>query len=265
MIWKHQGYGIYQGITYASYQEHINRYAFAANFVESKTVLDLACGTGYGAEFLKTKGARIVVGGDVSQAIIEYATKNHNLEGLFFSVLAAEQMPFPDDSFDVLIALQVIEHLNEPEKFLRECKRVLCKGGIFICSTPNGFFSRGSARCSEFHVREYKIDEFSKMINSLFIHTRLWGQTFMGPVTMLKPLVFSRFSKLLSYLPMGSKIRDLLRGVSKWFISRTAFSAEPKFLDRYLDKKYQVKPPGDRKLSIPRHIIIVASEEAELT
>ena len=48
---------------YESFQEHINRYAFASHFVKDKIVLDIACGTGYGSSYLNKKGAWTVMGG----------------------------------------------------------------------------------------------------------------------------------------------------------------------------------------------------------
>ena len=48
---------------YESFQEHVNRYAFASNLVKDKIVLDVGCGTGYGSSYLSRKGAKMVIGG----------------------------------------------------------------------------------------------------------------------------------------------------------------------------------------------------------
>lgn len=53
---------------YATYQEHINRYVFASNFVMNKIVLDVACGTGYGSNCL-LKSAKMVVGGTFQEML----------------------------------------------------------------------------------------------------------------------------------------------------------------------------------------------------
>ena len=45
-------------------------------------------------------------------------------------------LPFPDGAFDVVVALEVIEHLLDPDEFLEECKRILAPGGSIILSTP---------------------------------------------------------------------------------------------------------------------------------
>jgi len=50
---------------------------------------------------------------------------------------SAEKMPFKENSFDTIIAGEVLEHLPHPEKFMQECKRVLQSKGIVIISTPN--------------------------------------------------------------------------------------------------------------------------------
>src|SRR3989338_10990816 len=50
---------------------------------------------------------------------------------------SAEKMPFRENSFDTIVAGEVLEHLPNPEKFMQECRRVLRSGGIVIISTPN--------------------------------------------------------------------------------------------------------------------------------
>jgi len=46
-------------------------------------------------------------------------------------------LPFPDEYFDVVVSLETIEHLKKYKRFLAECRRVLKKDDLFICSTPN--------------------------------------------------------------------------------------------------------------------------------
>ncbi|MGQ9847421.1 MAG: class I SAM-dependent methyltransferase, partial [Bacteroidales bacterium] len=49
----------------------------------------------------------------------------------------AHKLPFPNNSFDVISALQVLEHLTEPELFLYECNRVLKSNKFLLIATPN--------------------------------------------------------------------------------------------------------------------------------
>jgi SAM-dependent methyltransferase len=48
-----------------------------------------------------------------------------------------EPFPFPDASFEATMAIEILEHLENPRRFLRELSRVLCPGGVAIVSTPN--------------------------------------------------------------------------------------------------------------------------------
>jgi ubiquinone/menaquinone biosynthesis C-methylase UbiE len=50
---------------------------------------------------------------------------------------SAEKMPFPGKRFDSIIAGEIIEHLKGPDLFVKECSRVLKKGGLLALSTPN--------------------------------------------------------------------------------------------------------------------------------
>jgi ubiquinone/menaquinone biosynthesis C-methylase UbiE len=50
---------------------------------------------------------------------------------------SSEQIPLASNSFDVISALQVIEHFESPENFLSEVARVLRPGGLFLMATPN--------------------------------------------------------------------------------------------------------------------------------
>jgi ubiquinone/menaquinone biosynthesis C-methylase UbiE len=47
------------------------------------------------------------------------------------------RLPFPDESFDLVTANMVVEHLDDPVSQFREIRRVLAKGGVFVCHTPN--------------------------------------------------------------------------------------------------------------------------------
>jgi len=124
-------------INLGAFQIHLARYAFAAEFVKGKVVLDVACGWGYGSRFLFDKGARIVVGGDISAEAVECAQTFWRRQGTEFIVLDATRLPFADNSFDAIVSMETIEHLEQYKDFLSECNRVLEKGGVFICSTPN--------------------------------------------------------------------------------------------------------------------------------
>lgn len=159
--------------------EHVSRYSFASKFVKKKLVLDIACGTGYGTEYLLKKGyARKVYGGDISPESINYAKKRYKNKNLVFRVMRAEKMPFKDNFFDVIVSFETIEHLEKYREFLFECRRVLKRGGRIIISTPNKKVSSPFTKnpCNPFHIKEFYLQEFKDLLNNFFVVEGVYGQ-----------------------------------------------------------------------------------------
>ena len=118
------------------FQEHMSRYVFASESTKNKLVLDIACGTGYGSYYLAEQGATLVVGSDASAVALNYA-KKFKRQNLLFTQSNGLKMPYPDDSFDVIVSYETIEHIGQDGAFVAECARVLKTDGLFLCSTPN--------------------------------------------------------------------------------------------------------------------------------
>jgi ubiquinone/menaquinone biosynthesis C-methylase UbiE len=99
------------------------------------TMLDVGCGSAWVAKTFLSKG-KIVYSLDASstnpaKALTRYPSDMH------FGVAAdAFSLPFADNSFDCIIAAEIIEHVSEPEKFVHELHRVVKPGGMLIISTP---------------------------------------------------------------------------------------------------------------------------------
>ena len=157
------------------FQEHISRYVFASQFTKNKLVLDIACGTGYGSYYLAEQGATLVVGSDASAAALNYA-KKFKLQNLSFTWSNALKMPFRDDSFDVVVSYETIEHLEQDRAFLAECVRVLKTDGLFLCSTPNKAMSIALGTNNPYHVREYYPKDFFDIVSRYFDECQRFGQ-----------------------------------------------------------------------------------------
>ena len=147
--------------------EHVHRYIFAANFVKDKIVLDAACGTGYGSNYLSNY-ANLVYGIDINQDVIENNKEIYKKENLFFINGSIYQLPFDDNIFDVIVSFETVEHVNDGNKVLSEFKRVLKPEGILIISTPNKQISIEKSIINPFHKHEYFEDEFKELINKFF-------------------------------------------------------------------------------------------------
>ena len=150
--------------------EHLARYTFAARLVRGKRVLDAGCGAGYGSAEL-AHAALSVVGVDRAPEAIEFARANYRLPNLSFEESSVVSLPHPDGSFDLVVAFEVIEHLEQWNDFLLEARRVLSPNGQFIVSTPNKLYyteSRGQDGANPFHVHEFAFKEFTEALTDVF-------------------------------------------------------------------------------------------------
>jgi len=97
-----------------------------------KRILDLGCRTGaFTRNFLE---GNEVVGLDVDRVALDVAA-GLGIEPVLSDVEAP--LPFPDESFDAVIAGEVLEHVRFPLSVLREVERVLRPGGVLVGSVPN--------------------------------------------------------------------------------------------------------------------------------
>jgi len=155
------------------FREHEERYVFAGRYVEGKDVLDVACGSGIGTSFLREAGARSAYGLDIDPEAIAFAKARYrNCE---FAQSEATSLCLRDNSMDVVVSFETLEHLKDQRMFLSECRRVLRPGGLLICSTPNSKIS-GWGPSNPFHVREFHPAEFRDLMYSVFPSTQLFAQ-----------------------------------------------------------------------------------------
>jgi 2-polyprenyl-3-methyl-5-hydroxy-6-metoxy-1,4-benzoquinol methylase len=119
-----------------NFTNHLKVYKFAAQLCSGKDVLDVGCGTGYGAQFL-ANSARSVIGIDLSRQAIRYANGRYLDSNIRFLRMDAEQLKFGDRSFDFVISSENFEHLHDQRANLREISRILRDEGMLLLATPN--------------------------------------------------------------------------------------------------------------------------------
>ena len=162
---------------------HVRRYRFAAQFASGRTVLDVACGAGYGASILLAASAEKYLGVDLSPEAVEFA-KGHYSAGPRASFVVDDACHLSlvrDQSFDLVVSFETIEHVPYPELFLTAIRRVLRPDGTFIVSTPNRLcLSPGNSLSSKpenpFHLREWDQSEFIHLLTPQFRIRQLLGQ-----------------------------------------------------------------------------------------
>jgi len=122
---------------------HIQRYAFATRFCWQKDVVDLACGSGYGA-FLLSWVAKSVKAVDLDDGAINFALDNFRARNLQYG---QDDISLAVPFGEVYTAFECLEHLDDPAQTL-----ALLKGStlIYSVSVDDG---------SKFHKRAYSVDE----------------------------------------------------------------------------------------------------------
>jgi SAM-dependent methyltransferase len=117
---------------------HLERYSFAIQNGQPGFILDMACGTGYGAsQIIQTEKffGSLVTAVDVDAAAIEYGKKRYASESIRF--ICSDALQFENTQlFNTIVSLETIEHLRDPALFVKKLHSLLEKGGTLIVSAP---------------------------------------------------------------------------------------------------------------------------------
>jgi len=153
--------------------EHVHRYEFAAGLCAGARVLDLCCGSGYGAEILAGSAAS-VHGIDYDAATIDLASAALAGNGRLTFELADAMTVLRRDlasEFEAIVCFEGLEHLPDAEGALRELRRHAAAGVAVVCSVPN---SRGMGEENEFHLTDFGYAEagaaFSGFPGAVVVH-----------------------------------------------------------------------------------------------
>ena len=139
-------------------RDHVNRYLFAAERIQRKRVLDLACACGYGSWLLHGAGNE-VTGVDIEPEAIAYAQRHY--QGPTYLCQAGEETK---GSWEVLVSFETLEHLERPQDVLA------LQVPLIIASVPNEErypFSAETFSGDKYpHKRHYTPTEFEQLLNS---------------------------------------------------------------------------------------------------
>jgi len=253
-----------EAIPYAEYQRHINSYIFASKFVQNKVVLDIACGSGTGTTYLGGKGAKIVIGADVSpDALRDAKSWNKGRERVEFMLSDAEVLPFVDNSFDVIVSLETIEHLKHPDRFLAECRRVLGKKGIFVCSTPNKKVYSPLFRkpVIPYHVREFLPEEFYDLLSKYFVNVEPYGQQQLNLGNKMKLQLVYSTAHILFTVFCKDRMRSFLYRLYRLVSREPCVPGFREDIDEMVDRNYEVVSVRNSSYKTPRIMVAVAEAE----
>jgi SAM-dependent methyltransferase len=157
-------------------------------------ILDVGCGTGANLEMLGQFGE--AEGVDVSEEALEFC-RARGLTGVKQG--AAEALPYPDGSFDLVTGLDVVEHLDSDLDGLREMHRVLRPGGRILLFVPAFMFLWGVQDDISHHRRRYTSKELRRAVTEAGFTVE---RTTYANLTFFTPILLGRLlMRLTGYRP----------------------------------------------------------------
>ncbi|RYY74754.1 MAG: methyltransferase domain-containing protein [Gammaproteobacteria bacterium] len=160
---------------------HIFRYSLAADYIRTgDKVLDAACGFGYGAYVLSClSNGSFFKGIDGSDLAVSYAKAHYISANTEFELgfLPDCLVLIPDNSFDVIVSFETLEHVLHPEALLSEFQRILTPGGRIIASVPNDWSDESGQDPNPYHFHVYTFDKFATQLRVNFDIEEIFGQT----------------------------------------------------------------------------------------
>lgn len=199
----------------------------------SPKILDVGCGTGFNVEYLQTNGYTRVTGLDFSIDGLSFCQSRY-LTRLICG--DGTYPPFCNESFDVIIALDLIEHLADDVWALQELERLLKPNGALIIFTPAFNFLWGLQDEVSHHYRRYTAGELrQKLIGvGLGICKLTYANTFLFPIIWAGRTAL----RLSGNNIQGTSENDLHPGWSNNLL-QTIFAAERPLL-HYVDLPFGV-------------------------
>ena len=145
---------------------------------KDKNVLELGCNKGFGTVIYAEQTASVKAV-DTSSGVIEKARKLNAHAYIEYICLDSWTLPFADDSFDLVVLFQAIEHiaLDKLDIFLSEIKRVTGTDGQVFFSTPNRnirLLPFQKPR-NKFHTKEYSAQDLDQLLSRYFVEVRVEG------------------------------------------------------------------------------------------
>ncbi len=189
-----------------SYLEKPAMYS-ALGSVRGKTILCLGSGAGEECAYIKSLGAKKVVGVDISKSLISIAKKN--FPNIKFEMADMEKLKFAQSSFDIVYSSLVLHYVKDWTRVLGEVRKVLKKDGIFLFSTHNPIYWSAFKKEDDnekLQILGYKKDKKTKKIE-------IYGDYLN--VRKIKDVWFNNFKVTYYHKPFSSIIKDILKSKFK--------------------------------------------------
>jgi ubiquinone biosynthesis O-methyltransferase len=106
------------------------------DFLLGEVVLDAGCGSGVVTAHMASKGVS-AVGVDLVEDCVKFAARQFGNTSTCYLVASLDAMPFETDTFDKVVCMEVVEHLEHLEPVIQELHRILKPGGLLFITCPN--------------------------------------------------------------------------------------------------------------------------------
>lgn len=210
--------------------EHLHRYAIAIELAKDKRVLDIASGEGYGSQILSSVATH-VTGVDISVDAISHARKKYgSVNNISFKTGSLCEIPMPDNSVDLVVCFESIEHTMEHDKIMVEIKRVLTCDGILLMSTPDKYqYSDLPNYKNQFHVHELYKDEFILLIKNFYKNSIFFSQRFYSG-SLITPIECNKDNRIDVYTGDYNSIKKYDAGTEAMYIIAIASDSGIEYL-----------------------------------
>ena len=202
--------------------EHLGRYIFAKDIISDyfgrngSKVLDLGCGNGYGTSILAEVTSRCLAV-DINNEALQEGKKQYQSSEISYRNIDLNKPGnniakiWGEKNFEVVVSFEVLEHLVDPKRIVREIYNLIGEQGYFIVSVPNEKFesldSNGNPK-NPFHIQAFNLDRLKELMQENGFQI----QNYYGQAQTHSNLIQNKENKLVD--------KDLLTRKEKLDIAR---------------------------------------------
>lgn len=206
-------------------KDHLSRYLFSTKYAAGVSVLDIACGSGYGAPYFLRAGALDYTGVDISPQSVDYARANYRAEKVTF--LQGDVCNFSaQKKYGLITCFETIEHVLCYRKAVAHLRDALVVGGTLIISSPNrpvttvGAQSVADKPNNPFHTQEFTASELcGLLVESGFsvADGDVYGQR-LRPAAIQRVFSVLRIPDIFAFLSSSGVSKYDIQQVPRYFL-----------------------------------------------